>query len=116
MYVDVLFHWSPRECKPRILRRGLLPGRKPSRCFSDPDDDGFRRPMVCLSSDPKTAWGLSGDVFGARGQVWDLWQVRVSDDDNLHTMPTYGGGHIAEFRISNRIPKSRLWWVAERTI
>lgn len=117
MYVDVLYHWSPRDCRSRIVRRGLVPRQKSSRCVADPDEvDDFRQPLVCLSSDPKTAWSLSGSVFGKPGQTWDLWQVKVDKTDDLRTLPTYGGNHIGEFRIANRIPKSRLWWVGERTI
>jgi hypothetical protein len=114
MQVGPLFHWSPRDCRARITRRGLVPGQKPSRCYGEPDDDGFRQPMVCLSSDPSMAWQLSGRIFAVAGQVWDLWQVQLSPSDAIHTVPSWGG-RIHEFRVANRIPQSRLWWVAERT-
>lgn len=114
MQVGPIFHWSPRDRRPGILRRGLLPLQR-ATCTSDPDADEFRQPMVCLSSSPHTAWRYSGGIFGRTGQTWDLWQVRLVDDDALHTVPCWGS-RVDEFRVANRIPKSRLWWVGERTL
>lgn len=115
MYVDALYHWSPRERRKRITRHGLLP-RRALTCSSGSDDEPeWRQPAVCLSSAPSTAWGLSGGIFGQPGQVWDLWQIRLHPDDAVHTVPTWGA-LIQEFRVANRIPKSRCWWVAERTV
>lgn len=113
MQVGPLFHWSPRERRPGILRRGLLPQQRPT-CTRNELDSGFRQQAVCLSSDPRTAWSLSGAIFAKAGQTWDLWSVRLAPDDALHTVPSWGD-RINEFRVANRIPKSRLWWVAERT-
>lgn len=114
MYVDVLYHWSPRERYDRILRMGLLPRQDPACSSIHEDDPEWRQPAVCLSSAPSTAWVLSGNIYGEPGQTWDLWQIRVASTDAVHTVPSFGP-LIEEFRIANRIPKSRCWWVAERT-
>lgn len=70
---------------------------------------------VCLGTSPSHAWSLSGGIWGERGSVWDLWQVLIGDDDEVHPLSFYGN-RLDEIRVLNRIPKSRLWHVGTRTV
>lgn len=115
MEIGPLYHWSPRARRKSILRHGLLPRQRKTCTSTDEDEPEWRQPAVCLSSAPSTAWGLSAGIFGEPGQTWDLWQIRLDQTDAVHTVPCWGF-LISEFRVANRIPKSRCWWVAERTI
>lgn len=105
--VPALFHWSPRDRKAGIIRRGLVPAMAP--CLSSERQD-----LVCLSPTPSCAWSLSGAIRAEKGEPWDLWQVRLADTDEVHVLP-FWGGVLREVRVANRIPKSRVWWVGERT-
>lgn len=109
MILPALYHWSPREKRKGIQRRGLLP-----RCpTAGRHDDSFL--AVCLSASPSCAWSLSGQITGEPGQLWDLWMVRLTDADEVHVLPGWGPV-VQEIRVGNPIPKSRLWWVGERLI
>lgn len=124
--VGPLYHWSPRARLNGIKRLGLMPGQ---RNISGPvyhgvnddgsrieDDDGsveFRQQMVCFSPDPATAWRYSHGAWGSKGK-FDLWQVELIPSDEVHILPNWGG-EIVEVRVNNRIKKSRLTWVGERS-
>jgi hypothetical protein len=107
MLLPALFHWSPRDRRARIVHDGLVPGRRATVSSGE-------MPYVCLSPTPSSAWGLSGMGFAEPGSVWDLWQVRLDDDDQV-TVPPHWGRWIREVRVHNRIHKRRVWWVGERT-
>jgi hypothetical protein len=111
--LPVLYHWSPRPRRKQILRYGLRPLQRSTCTFSE--DDEFRQPMVCTTTSAAEAWSLSAGIFGKPGQTWDLWEVYVAQADEVHIQP-YWGNRIIEVRVANRIPKSRLWWVGDRTI
>lgn len=123
MLLPPLYHWSPRDRRLSIQKYGLMPGKK-STCISGlPEDEedeltvasrNWRAPYVCLSTSPRMAWSLSGDIFGEPQQLWDLWEVRLESSDEVHIRPTFGP-RIEEIRIHNRIHKRRVWWTAERT-
>lgn len=119
LVLPALFHWSPRERRASINRSGLLPGRKH---WSGADSTGITegRSMVCLAPNPSSAWALSAGLNAERrrqlaGTTWDLWQVQLAPEDAVHMVPSWGD-QIHEVRVDNRIPKRRLWWVAERTM
>lgn len=106
--VGVLYHWSPAPARPQITKRGLRP--------TCPTADGEDTVLaVCLGTSPSHAWSLSGSVFSEPGEDWDLWQVTLDDGDEVRPMPFFGH-RLAEFRVSNRIPKSRCWLVGTRTV
>lgn len=119
-----LYHWAPSERRAGIIRRGLLP-RTPTGVTIGPtfartnrgprpyDPDGTTV-AVCLGTSPSHAWSLSGALCAERGAVWDLWQVTLDDGDEVHPLP-FWGYRLDEVRVANRIPKRRVWWVAERT-
>jgi hypothetical protein len=109
-----LFHWSPRAVRKSIDRLGLMPSRKPASVLLTNEDDDFRQPMVCLGTSPATAWAYSNGVWKLPG-TWDLWEVRLRPDDEVHPLPLFGD-RIVEVRVGNRIRKSRLVWVGERTV
>lgn len=108
-----LFHWSPRERLKSITRKGLLPSQRQASAMVLGDDD-FRQPMICFGTTPATAWNYSNGVWKREG-VWDLWEVYLLDSDAVHPLPHFGS-RIVEVRVANRIPKSRLIWVGERTV
>lgn len=110
-----MYHWSPRTRRAGIESRGLLPGSWPDNKKSGPPVVG-RTPQteVCLAPSPALAWEISHDVFGEPG-TFDLWQVTLTDDDSVHVQPMWGPV-IGEVRVTHEIPRSRLVWVAERTI
>lgn len=129
-----LYHWSPAENRQRISRRGLKPtcptsspvgvplmgpapeprmGR-PLRGQAREVDDEASVLAVCLGTSPSHAWSLSGALWAERGDVWDLWQVVLDEGDAVHPLPFYGH-RLDEFRVANRIPKSRIWLVGQRT-
>lgn len=121
MLLSPLYHWSPRDRRKSIWRLGLMPGKKPTCMTGESGDEEldkamreWRAPYVCLGTSPSIAWGLSGDIFGEPLQLWDLWQVQLEANDEVHVNPIFGR-HVTEVRVHNRIYKSRVWWVAERT-
>lgn len=70
--------------------------------------------MICLSPDAATAWALSGGHrIATPHPEWDLWQVHIDKDDEVHVVPFWGRG-LMEVRVANRIPKSRLIYLASR--
>lgn len=78
----------------------------------DPDASVY---AVCLGTTPSHAWSLSGGIWAQREAEWDLWQVTLDDDDAVHPLPFYGY-RLAEVRVANAIPKSRVWYVASRFV
>lgn len=114
-----LYHWSPRDRRKSIDRYGLKPGhRSPRARKPDPDDDelvrgwyNFRADYVCFSTTPATAWAYCLPI---RGVTYDLWEIYLQPTDEVHILPMWGD-LIIEVRVMNRIPKSRLVFVGERT-
>lgn len=124
LVLPVLFHWAPIECRPGIIRRGLKPTCPTAVPMSAPiagthharevDPEGTTL-AVCLGTSPSHAWSLCGALFAERGSRWDLWQVTLDDGDEVHPLP-FWGHRLDEIRVANRIPKSRIWHVATRTV
>ncbi len=105
--VFILFHWSPVERRKQIEREGLCPG-KLSRCKQ------WRPPYVCFSKSPSMAWGLSCIGRDKQG-MWDLWMMWSDDVPNgWEVLSTDGSGRPTEYRIYERIKKSRIWYVGSR--
>lgn len=69
---------------------------------------------VCLGTSPSTAWSLSGAWSAEVGEAWDLWEVELDGEDEVHYRPSFGD-QLDEVRVANRIPKRRLWLVGGRT-
>lgn len=113
MILPPLYHWSPRERLGSIRRRGLLPGCPPTvGSISTVHDEQL---VVCFGTDPQMAWRLSGGMRWARHIVtWDLWQTELVSTDAVFVLPEWGN-RIKEVRIANRVPKSRLTWIGERS-
>ena len=123
-----LYHWSPRERLVSIKRLGLVPGRRNHVFGRQPhgrdengkairDENGsteYRQDSVSFATTPSTAWGYSHGAWKSTG-VFDLWEVYLVQKDEVHISPNWGG-RIIEVRVKNRIHKSRLIWVGERTI
>lgn len=103
----IIYHWSPRERKNSILRLGLVPNKLSK-------DKEFRPNYICFSKSPSLAWGLSAAMSEIYGE-WDLWMLWSS-------IPSYYRTHsvcnkpkcCVEYRIFERIPKSKLWYVGSR--
>lgn len=115
-----LFHWSPRDRRASIDRLGLVPGRRnvAGPIWHSADGDRslgeYRADYVCFSLDPVTAWAYSHGVWKSTG-TFDLWQVWLEPTDEVHVLPMWGD-RIVEVRVRNRVKKSRLRWVGERTV
>lgn len=121
-----LYHWSPRDRLASIRRLGLVPGRRSplGPIFNGPgvDDDGepiivpgeWRASYVCFGVTPVRAWDYSHGAWRSKG-TFDLWSVMLQPSDEVHVQPLWGS-HLIEVRVHNRIPKSRLVFVGERTI
>lgn len=108
MVLHPLFHWSPADRRPGIVRRGL-------RISSRPTCDSIPWSRICASLSPSHAWVHSAAIVGERGSEWDLWMIQLAPSDEVHVQPMYGNV-IGEIRIHNDIPKSRLWHVGTRTV
>lgn len=119
------YHWSPVACRAKIRRRGLRPATE-TAVWTRPvpagtrghfyEEDGAETVLaVCLGTTPSTAWALSGAITADRGSEWDLWEVELAEEDEVHFRPE-AGGRLDELRVVNRIPKSRVWHVGVRTV
>lgn len=121
-----LYHWSPLEARAGIIRHGLKPRTYTAIAkhpFPKSTKTGHHRTQVvdetivtvCLGTTARTAWRYSGGIHAERGSVWDLWEVNVEYEDEVHVEPLWGD-RLAEIRVANRIPKSRVWHVGTRTV
>lgn len=126
MDLGPLYHWSPRDRLKSITRQGLMPGKRnvsgpvwngTTDNLNDANEDvgagEFLQLAVCFSTSPALAWKYSHGAWKSAG-TFDLWQVELIPSDEVHILPMWGG-RIVEVRVRNRIPKSRLVWVGERT-
>lgn len=119
LHLPALYHWSPTERRKQIIRRGLMPGARPTTSsvstVGGGGESGAGRPMVCLGPDAATAWAYSGGLPWLKDvPSWDLWQVHIDAGDEVHVLPFWGRG-LMEIRVANRIPKSRLIYLGSRT-
>ena len=128
LFPDV-YHWSRAYNRKSIEKVGLRPTCptavwerpagpvKNARHLTDVelDDEDFGLLGVCLSPNPRDAWLLSIRILSEPGEEWDLWQVFPDVTDEIHYRPSLGNTPD-EIRIVNRIPKSRVWYVASRTV
>lgn len=107
MLLNPLYHWSPAGRFDVIRRDGLRPGSAPTVA-------SVAQPHICLSTDPGTAWNVSGArEWVSEVDAWDLWLVRIDVDDELH-MRSMFGPRIEEIQVRSPIPADRLWWVGRR--
>lgn len=126
-HLGPLYHWSPRDRLPSIKRHGLMPGRRgfngplfhgtpdnPNTENVDLGEGEWLAPWVCFATTPVRAWEYSHGAWRSKG-TFDLWSVVLLDSDEVHINPMWGST-IIEVRVHNRIPKSRLVFVGERTV
>lgn len=106
--LGALYHWSPQDRRKQIQRHGLRPRMRPTVTSNT-----FRQPHVCLGPTPAMAWALSGGMPWAPRGLWDLWQVRLAEDDPVRVRPLHGT-IVEEVQVLRRIPKRQLWWVGSR--
>lgn len=107
------YHYSPSTRRDAILRDGLVIGSEP--CVNGVEDD-HRNLWISLSPTAAQAWLLSGLAlfvggFGAESDVWDLWEVDVTDLDRQGRLD----GDLAEMQVLQDIPPYRLHLVGQRT-
>jgi len=106
----MLYHWSPIERRASITRYGLCPNKKSL-------NGQWRPPYVCYCRSPSVAWALSATHSGKPG-AWDLWATWSDSADDYTTLNTAKNPRAAwwqtEYRIFQRIPKSKLWHVGTR--
>jgi hypothetical protein len=108
LVLPVFYHWSPEASRKAIVRDGLRP-----TCPTEVH--GESQKAVCLGTSPSHAWSLCGALRATQGDVWDLWQVSLDEDDWTIPLPFFGY-RLEEVRVANRIPKGRVWHVGERTV
>lgn len=124
LWVPVLYHWSPIEARANIVKRGLL-ARTPTHVAGRPyqwkkpghhlfDDDSESVKAVRLGVSPSVAWRLSA-CFAERGRVFDLWEVDLSSDDEVHPRAVMGY-ELDEVAVLNDIPRTRIWWGGSRVV
>ena len=117
MKLPPLYHWSPIERRETIRSEGLKPYSPPWVKTDDPDDAEWAMGcgVVCLGFTPSAAWGLSGaiDRFISEDIEWDLWQVNLGENDEVHVRSEFGDV-LQEVRVHNPITADRIWWVGTR--
>jgi hypothetical protein len=112
--LPALYHWSPEERRKEIRANGLRPYARTR--FLEGETKGLGFPYICLSPSPSLAWSLSGDLsHETEYEDWDLWQVRLSRDDEVEVRAEFGD-EIKEVRVRNAISGDRVWYVATRTL
>jgi hypothetical protein len=99
--IPPLYHWAPVLMRWSILEHGLL-----ATC---PHRDGTL--VVCLGTDPLSAWALSGDL--REPGIWDLFQVSVADTP-VHRVKHWG--RWAEYRIPRDIEAQGISHVGTRIV
>lgn len=111
-----LYHWSPRDRHNSIIRLGLVPGKKKHPYVNEVTgkDEVYIQDSVSFSPDPATAWNYSHGCWKSVGE-FDLWQTFLIPTDEVHILPIWGST-VTEIRVKNRIAKSRLIWIGERTV
>ena len=125
LYLPAVYHWSPEKHRKSILRGGLRPTchtavwHRPLKPGEDVGHHTYDIPeesllAVCFGTSPSTAWDYSGALSAERGETWDLWQIELVEEDEVHVRPTWGN-ELDEVRVVNPIPKSRCWFVGSRT-
>lgn len=110
--LPVLYHWSPSERRELIREEGL----RPYRAARDREEK-LRPPYVCLDTSPSSGWNLSGALEDEEPEIeiWDLWQVRLSDDDKIRIRADLGAC-IREIKVYTPIPPDRVWFVGTREV
>jgi len=106
-----LYHWSPTKNRGGIIRRGLVPHRRPTTHASL----SWRAPYVCFGDTVAWAWALSGGQRSAPAGSWDLWETRIGDLTDPRILPVDGVNGVHEIRTSHRVFKRHLWYVGSRT-
>lgn len=111
---DRLYHWSPRERRKSIERRGLVPG---SRSLQG----DWKPPYIAFSLDPVRAWGLVSNRSGyTPDPIWDLWSVDVYNVPHYEMLYDHyldsSRRYIYEVRVYERLFKRHVTWVAERGV
>lgn len=109
MILPALYHWSPSDRRFDIYKVGLVPE-------SHNVIASVQLSYVCLSPTPATAWTLSGGS-GITSEIheWDLWQIRLSENDNVAIRPEFGY-RVREINVRNVITPDRIWYVGSRTV
>ena len=123
--VPDLYHWSPEKYRRSIVRSGLRPtsltavyerpvkpGERLGHWVEDLSEESLL--AVCFGTSPSTAWAYSGALSSERGETWDLWQIELKPQDEVHFRSAWGN-KLDEVRIANPIPRGRCWFVGSRT-
>lgn len=115
MRLPQLYHWSPISRRETIRVDGLKPYQPASADADEENNWAMGCGVVCLGFTPSAAWGLSGamDRFATEDVEWDLWQVNLDDNDEVHVRSEFGP-QLQEVRVANAIPADRIWWVGTR--
>lgn len=110
MIIHHVYHWAPSERREEILRDGLKVYSQPVTHTSD-----HRFPYLCFGFTPSGAWGYSGAIEWANEiEEWDLWQVSLTKDDEIHIRSEFGN-ELIELRVKNSIHAERIWFVGQRS-
>jgi hypothetical protein len=113
----LLYHWSPTKNRKSILHDGLCPGKKANLNGNEIPNPQYRHNCICFGLTPSAAWSLSAEIYGRRipkRQEWDLWMVWSNVEKYTTTTGSPGRWQMTEYRIFDRIPKSKIWHVGTR--
>lgn len=105
-----LYHWSPKDRRKEISKRGFMPG---SRSV----DNQWKPPFICFASDPELAWSLSGGIH-QEIEDWDLWVMWSSTPDGYEEIkdhyPDTHREYVKEYRVYERVFKRDIWFAGTR--
>ena len=105
---DWYYHWAPVSRRRSIEHSGLVPGRMSVA-------NEWRPPYVCFSDSPWLASLLSVRVHPEIPD-WDLWTAHISDVGAHEQIIDDRGPSVKEIRVYHRVHKSKLWYVATRSV
>lgn len=108
-----LYHWAPSSRFKQIKRYGMRPHMQPVTT-----SEGFRASYTCWADDPAWAWRLSGgQPRFDKGGEWELfmtWLDRINPEDATILSCDWRPSGIYEVRVSARIYKRDVLYVASR--
>lgn len=118
MIIPIVYHWSPRVNREKILTEGLklFIGEKEYINPLTNEMELWKPPYICTSTDPEMAliYAIPA-VTTEDGDIpeLDLFQIHLLQTDSA-MFRNDGKAHIIEVRVKNTIPPDRIRYIATR--